>query len=190
VNRIDLYTSLLGGLQYQSVAGRTRADQLAISARPSDPPGPNLETPFFEIFDRDETGRELIPTDVLALSSGYLAFRPDDIDKISPEVSQYGEFLPIDTSQGPRLYFRPSNYLSGLDPEESGVKYSADGKRIIWLPRTVITNELVESIGVFKLDQVERGPVLYRSDIVENMRRTGLFTGIEFKLHGWANTRP
>lgn len=101
-------------------------------------------------------------------------------------LAEYGDFLPIDTTMGEYLYLRPSHYLRGLDAGESGVRYSADGSRIIWFRNIVIRNSGVDSAGVFKVEELHKSPVLYRPDIVSKLIDSGLFEGVEFKKKGIA----
>jgi len=183
---IDLYSPIPGPLAYRAASPRSLQDQNAIAARPSDWLGEEWVAPYLKVVGTDEQGKELLPVRVLALPGGYLAFSSTDIDMVRNVLAEYGDFLPIDTTMGEYLYLRPRHYLGGLDAEESGVKYSADGSRIIWFRNIVIRNSDVDSVGVFKVEELHESPVLFRPDIVSKLIDSGLFEGVEFKKKGIA----
>lgn len=183
---IDLYSPIPGPLAYRAASPRTLHDQNAIATRPSDWIDEEWVAPYFKIVGTDERGKELLPARVLALPGGYLAFSSTNIPMVRNVLAEYGDFLPVDTTMGEYLYLRPSHYLGGLDAEESGVKYSADGSRIIWFRNIVIRNRDVDSVGVFKVEELHKSPVLYRPDIVSKLLDSGSFEGVEFKKKGIA----
>ncbi|WP_205873677.1 hypothetical protein [Mycobacterium camsae] len=186
MTHFDLFSPGLADITYQPASGRSYEDQEAIAAHPLTSPASEWSEPEFVVHGHDENGRHLTPTRVLVVRSGYLAFHPDDIHTVDSLLSAFGEFLPIRTTRGRFLYFRPSEYLDGLDEIESGAKYFRDRKRIIRLRQVVLHNKRILSVGVFKLARAERGPVYYRNDVANALVETGLFEGIEFQLEGWA----
>ncbi len=183
---LNLLSPIPGPLQYQSASPCTLDDQQVIDSQPADIASSDWCEPSFRVIEHDERGRELIPTRVLALTPGYLAFAADDLASVKRIIGPFGEFLPLQTTQGRRWYFRPLHYLNGFAAPESGAKYSSDGKRVISFKTVAIRNLSVHSVGVFKVKGLRRSPVLYRPDIVERLLETNLFTGVEFKIKGIA----
>jgi hypothetical protein len=182
----NLYSPIAGPLEYQSASPRNLEDQAAVDARPHERTSTGWSEPFFNIFETDERGRDLLPVNVLVLAGGYLAFLPEHSELVHPVLAPYGVFLPIQTTRGHYAYFRPNHYLDGLDAEESSAKFSDDGKRVIFYRSLVIRNDRINSVGVFKVDELRKGPVLYRPDIVERLLDYNIFTGVEFAQKGKA----